>query len=253
MKHIRGYLVILALSNFVAAPVAFPQSASAKVVAGAAHCREIHFPRWHATKAMKKAYMGRYLYGWLYEFRRTTPASHEYLAAARDGFRGYSPNKFSVNLGTGRVRDATQAEWDSGAVVPQITQPKGVFLPPKTDEGVLFRDRLFQKSGPQWPLITFEYARISPNEDWIAVQSWEGRDYANGDIIAPRGGHGKFFIDLYDVSSGRKTVAIAGKERDTLEADGPLGLTFWLESRYFIVQLGSHLERMLVCEVPTGD
>jgi hypothetical protein len=156
-----------------------------------------------------------------------------------------------VNLRSGKARNATQSEWESGQAVPQTRHIKGRFDEPKTVEGVLFHDRSFRKSGPKWPLITSEYARILPDEKWIAVQSWEGQDYGNGDIIAPRGGHGKFFVDLYEVLSGRKFVAIAGTERDTLEADEPLGLTFWLEFRYFIVQLGSHLERMLVCEVPT--
>ena len=82
------------------------------------------------------------------------------------------------------------------------------------------------------------------------MPSWEGQDYGNGDIIAPRGKPGRFFIDLYEVSSGQRFAAIEGIHRDDLRADVPLTATFWIESRYFIVQLGSHLERMLVCEVP---
>ena len=83
------------------------------------------------------------------------------------------------------------------------------------------------------------------------MQSWQGQDYGDGDIIAPRGKPGKFFIDLYEVSSGQRVAVIEGIHRDDLRADVPLTVTFWLESRYFIVQLGSHLERMLVCELPT--
>jgi hypothetical protein len=252
-------VIMLALLSIVMVPAAFAQSASATVVAGMDHSREIHFGTWKPTNGMKKAqqnHFARFDFGSPYEFRKTAAITQEYLVAAVDGGflrppRDYSPNKFWVNLRSGKVRRATEAEWDSGVVVPQSRQPKSVFLPPKTEEGVLFQDRLFQKSGPQWPLITFEYARISPDEKWIAVQSWEGQDYGNGDIIAPQGGHGKFFVDLYEVLSGRKFVAIAGLERATLEADEPLGLTFWLESRYFILQLGSHLERMLACQVPT--
>jgi hypothetical protein len=44
----------------------------------------------------------------------------------------------------------------------------------------------------------------------IAAQSWERQDYGNGDIIAPRGKPGRFFIDLYEVSSGPKMGCCRG-------------------------------------------
>jgi hypothetical protein len=211
---------------------------------------------------MKRAYIDHFLFGSLYEFRKTAAIAQEYLVAALEDDtaspRSYSVNKFWVNLRSGQVRRATQAEWEEGALVRQSSPIRGPFFETETEKGarsedsVRFQGKLFRKSGPQWPLSA-EDGRISPNGKLIAVQSWEGRDYHTGDIIAPRGGHGKFFIDLYDVSSGRRFTAIEGEERGTLRADEPLMLTFWLESRYFIVQLGSHLEQMLVCEVPTAD
>jgi hypothetical protein len=222
------------------------------------HCREIHFPG--AWKPTKGNHFARFDFGSPYEFKKTAAITQEYLIAAVDGGflhppRDYSPNKFWVNLESGKVRRATEAEWDSGVLVRQSFPAKGPFFETETEkgthsqDGVLFKGKLFRKSGPQWSLSA-EDGRISPDGKWIAVQSWEGRDYHNGDIIAPLGGPGKFFIDLYDVSSGRRFAQVDGAVRGTLCADGILDLTFWLESRYFIVQLGSHLERMLVCEVP---
>jgi hypothetical protein len=123
------------------------------------------------------------------------------------------------------------------------------FYEPTTEKGVLFEGVVFPKSGPQWP-IPGEQARVSPDRRLIAVQSWEGQDYRNGNIVAPKSKPGKFFIDLYEVSSGRRFAAIEGVHKGSLRADVPLMLTGWLQSRYFIVQLGSHLEQMLVCEVP---
>jgi hypothetical protein len=208
---------------------------------------------------MKKAQMDRFDFGSPYEFSKTTGITQEYLVAAVNGGfrppREYSRNKFWVNLRSGEVRRATEAEWEEGALVRQSFPGRGPFWETETEkgarsqDGVLFQGRLFRKSGPQWS-PSAEDGRISPSGKWIAVQSWEGRDYHTGDIVAPRGGHGEFFIDLYDVSSGRRFAAINGTIRDTLRADEELMHTFWLESRYFIVQLGSHVERMLVCEVP---
>jgi len=184
---------------------------------------------------------------------KTARITQEYLVAAVDGAylrppRDYSPNKLWVSLQSGKVRSATQTEWESGQLVPQSSYIKGRSYEPKTEEGVLLEGKLFRKSGPQWPILG-EHARISPDEKWLAVQSWQGQDYGNGDIIAPWGKPGRFFIDLYEVSSGQRVAVIEGIHRDDLRADVPLTVTFWLESRYFLVQLGSHLERMLVCEV----
>jgi hypothetical protein len=182
-------VVVLALLT-VTVPPAFGQSASAKVVAGAEHCREIHVPGgWKPTKGMQKGqqnHFARFDFGSPYEFRKTAAITQEYLVAAVDGGfsppRDYSPNKFWVNLRSGKVREATRAEWDSGVLVRQSSPVRGPFFETQTEEnvrseeGVLFQGKLFRKSGPQWPLPG-QHARISPDEKWIAVQSWAGRDY----------------------------------------------------------------------------
>ena len=125
------------------------------------------------------------------------------------------------------MRSATQTEWESGQLVPQSSHIKGRSYEPKTEESVLLEGKLFRKSGPQWPILG-EDTRISPDEKWLAVQSWEGQDYRNGDIFAPRGKPGKFSIDLYEVSFGRRLVAVEGEHRGSLRADVPLTVTFWL-------------------------
>jgi hypothetical protein len=261
MRRIRRQL-FLGLLIVTANPAAFGQTASAKVTSGSEYCHAVQFPGgWHRTKGMKEALTDHFLFGWPYEFRRTSSSGQEYLVAAVDDQlsnpRDYSPNKFWMNLRTGRVRTAAQAEWDSGVLVRQSFRGRGPYWEPEPENGVrsgdavLLRGKLFRKSGSQWPLSA-EHARVSPDGNWIAVQSWEGKNYANGNIplLGPHGGSGKFFVDLYGVSSGRRFASIDGEEHDTLEADEPLGLTFWLESHNFILKLGSHLERMLVCEVP---
>jgi hypothetical protein len=260
LDRMRRNLSLLALLTLASIPAAFGQTASANVSSGSEHCHAVQFPGgWPPTKQMKKAHQDHFIFGSPYEFRKNAGTSQEYLVAAVDGGshppRNYSPNKYWVDLRSGRVRAATQAEWDSGVLVRQSFRGRGPYWEPGPANGVpsgdaiLFQGKLFRKSGPQWS-PSAEHARVSPDGNWIAVQSWEGKDYANGDIVAPRGGHGKFFIDLYQVSSAQRFVSIAGEEHDTLRADEPLIGTFWLQSRYFIVQLGSHLEKMLVCEVP---
>ena len=162
-------VVVLALLSILMVPAAFAQSASATVVAGSDYCREIHFPGgWKPTKRMQKAqqnHFARFLFGSLYEFRKTSADSQEYLVAAVDqigAHRDCSPNKFWANLRSGKVRSATQGEWESSQPVQQTSYIKGRFDEPKTNDGVLLHERLFRKSGPQWP-IPGEHARISPD------------------------------------------------------------------------------------------
>src|SRR5215471_9816998 len=103
MSRIRNHFVVL-LVSFSSAPVAFGQTASAKVIAGSDHCREIHFPGgWKPTKGMQKAqqnHFAHFLSGSLYEFRKTAPATQNYLVAALENYiaspRNYSVNKFWV-------------------------------------------------------------------------------------------------------------------------------------------------------------
>jgi hypothetical protein len=88
-------VVALVLLN-VTLPATFGQSASAKIVAGSEHCREVHFPGgWRPTKSMRKAYMDHFLFGYPYEFRKAAVGPQEYLVAAVDqigSHREYNPN-----------------------------------------------------------------------------------------------------------------------------------------------------------------
>ena len=113
----------------------------------------------------QRNHFARFLFGSLYEFRKTSADSQEYLVAAVDqigAHRDCSPNKFWANLRSGKVRSATQGEWESSQPVQQTSYIKGRFDEPKTNDGVLLHERLFRKSGPQWP-IPGEHARISPD------------------------------------------------------------------------------------------
>src|ERR1700730_10524397 len=96
-NRISNHLVVLVLLNFLTAPVAFGQSASAKVVVGSEHCREIRFPGgWKPTKGMQKGqqnHLAHFDYGSFYEFRKTAGITQEYLVAGVDG--GLRPRDYS--------------------------------------------------------------------------------------------------------------------------------------------------------------
>jgi hypothetical protein len=57
-------------------------------------------------------------------------------------------------------------------------------------------------------------------------------------------------MDVFDAGTGNRLVTIEGDHSGFAGPDstGALGTTAWLTERYFIVPLGEHRERCLVCE-----
>ena len=101
-------LSALALLTLAADSAVFGQTASAKVTLGSEYCHPVHFQGgWRPTKGMKQAYQDHFMFGDPYEFRETARSTQEYLVAAVEHGKEYSPNKFWVNLRSGHVRDAS--------------------------------------------------------------------------------------------------------------------------------------------------
>jgi len=115
-----------------------------------------------------------------------------------------------------------------------------------------YAERAFAKSGPRWAELG-DQVRVSADGLWIAVQSWRGGSYQDApDVLLqqPLEGTERFFIDVYNVSSGGKLISMDGIDRDFAAGDAPLHATFWLDSQYFIVPLGRNRAKFLACEVP---
>lgn len=248
-------ILSLAIAPLIAATL---HASSATVTFGDEFCQTVRFPTaWRVLDRDKPIQQ--------FEFRLraglpgNAAATGEYLVAAVNpgvstmgGSRKYSGNKYWVNLATGRVRPAWESEWNSATPVP-IGEKFRAWLPqPKHAEDFVYWRTTFPKSGPKWPLSS-PGVRISPNEQWIAVLSWQGEDYreALGLSIGPLpAAPSRFFVDIYEVGSGGRIVAIDGVDRDFIAGDAPLADSFWLESSHFMVPLGSTRQKLLVCEIP---
>jgi hypothetical protein len=148
-------------------------------------------------------------------------------------------------------REREPAAAPVAAVVAQHLEPGGI--EPRIGDEYVFRQRPFRRSGPKWP-VTGDEVRISPNEKWIAVQSWEGTDYRDEETLLPAAPPldltARFFIDVYDVSSGERVISLDGVDHDFTTGDAPLHFTFWMDSHFFVVPLGTFREKLLVCETP---
>ncbi len=58
---------------------------------------------------------------------------------------------------------------------------------------------------------------------------------------------GKLYFDVFNANTGRKVVTIVATYLDVLP-DTAVERTMWVTERYFIVPLGKHRERCLVCD-----
>ena len=235
-------------------PHLFGASAAAVVTYGDEHCRTIRFRTgWHVSAAMGEVDQ--------FEFRKTEPATERYLVAvvipgARSArpSKEYSASKFWVDLGdTTQVWPATEEEWNRAIPAPLGERFRLGLQHSRRGDSFVFRQKAFKRSGPKWP-VPGDDARISPDEKWIAVQSWQGSDYRDGDSLFLPGSlfgtPSRFFVDLYEVESGDKIAAFDGVDHDFSAGDAPLLHSFWLDSRFFFLPLGSRREKFLVCEVP---
>jgi len=149
------------------------------------------------------------------------------------------------------AREQEPAAAPVAAVASQHLEADG--MEPRKGDEYVFRQSPFRRSGPKWP-VTGDEVRISPNEKWIAVQSWEGTDYRDEESLLPAAPPldltARFFIDVYDVSSGERVISLDGVDHDFTTGDAPLHFTFWMDSHFFVVPLGTFREKLLVCETP---
>jgi hypothetical protein len=170
------------------------------------------------------------------------------------GHRYDTTNRYKVDLSDpgAPLLPATRAAWDAAAVVPlsrKSTFPRGPS--PTPEKRAEFHGFQFAKSGDIW-LQSFDGAtRLSPDQVWLVLQSTTGG--------ANQRGPTRVFLDVFNADTGGKVLTFEGTYSNTIgssiysiDPDGYVAQTAWLTERYFIVPLGEHKERCLVCEFGRG-
>jgi hypothetical protein len=127
--------------------------------------------------------------------------------------------------------------------------PFGLPTPFKDDTPLPVHGIEFAKSGTHWARMP---ARLSHDQAWIVLLSWSGKtarrgsDDFGGFIYGGRD-KGKFFFDVCNANTGKKLVTIVAGYSD-IEPQDAIQQCRWVTERYFIVPLGGHRERCLVCD-----
>ena len=223
------------------------------------YCHIIQFPQGWTSPIWDERgmYFGREIRD--YEFRVGGLLGTRFLVAGRvdfgteltqEGRRLYTTNKYEVDLSDPKapVRPEDNEAWKSATII-SLTRKRAFDLAGVREKPIEFHGFVFDKSGELWAGLD---NLLSPDQALLVLQSWTGTaaiydgpyDIGWGLLVGYRG---KVFFDIFNADSGKKLLTIQGRYA-TGNPEGVINRTAWVTERYFIVPMGEHLERYLVCE-----
>ncbi len=213
------------------------------------YCHIVQFPQgWKPRKFTEDGEILFFDPGSDYEFRTAGDLSTQVLVAGFTEFVGtnyYTNNRYKVDLSDPNVRVVAVGPqtWKSAAVLP--FGRKNIFRtgrPPGSSEDAEFHGFQFRKTGEFWAL---DGSRLSPDGAWLVLQS-SGR----ASETAPCGWTAQVFFDFFNADTGAKIFSLEGTFTSNVDNDPEtvLATTGWVTERYFIIPLGRHKERCVVCE-----
>ncbi len=200
------------------------------------------------------------------EFREPVGHSAElYFAAVPGNTRKlgpYSKEKYAVSIpGSSAVHEIGRSEWFQAQPLTHLTlfnsSPSDGRIPEDDDKNISYKGKEFRKLG-QHVLVGI----VSANDRWIAVFSYDGKQaYVPPELrhmpSVPLGGginkhpsQGELYVDIYDVGTGRKVIALQGEFRN-LAANAWPNDAFFLEDRYFFLNTGTtQINQFWLCALP---
>jgi hypothetical protein len=211
------------------------------------YCHIVRFPQgWTIPSSKEVAARVIFDANSEYEFRVEGLLTTRFLVGAfvNHTDREDATNRYRVNLSdpTAPALPATREAWEAAAVVPLTRKsiPRGL----RQAERAEFKGFQFTKSGADWA-GPFEDCRLSPDSAWLVLQSSTPNENLKNTLRTVY----KTFWDVFNADTGRRILTIEGTFTGYDDDPGAdLEKTGWLTERYFIVPLGQHKERCLVCE-----
>ena len=163
----------------------------------------------------------------------------------------YSPSKYAVYFGSGRVRKATAREWtnaDPYLLFRVTANDPGIHFQPQ--QKLVYQGKEFPKTGANWP-FPFGISHVSPDGKSLNVNSWDGTISSNGDDVWGKDYlDGHYYVDIYDIPSQQRLLAIQG-EFHGVDPYFMFRDSAWLSKRYFMLPLDwqNQLRRFVICDV----
>jgi hypothetical protein len=163
----------------------------------------------------------------------------------------FSPDKYAINLATGKVRKATEVEWDNADAYVSYrdsTMQAGHVMTP--NDQLIYKGREFRRAGAKWPMLSEYGARLSQDGSYLAVNSWDGESLGGGDMVSSHPlDDGNYYVNVYDTSSGVQVFALKGHFHD-LVPDDLFWRSVWISKRCYILILDTErMTRFVYCDV----
>jgi hypothetical protein len=218
------------------------------------YCHVIRFPQaWSIAEVLRKGDALLYSYEDNYEFRAMAGSGSRFLVA---GFKlvaetkYYTNNKYEIDLSdpVAPIRAATEEAWQSARAVSLNNKYLAGRRSGNPNPVPEFLGRRYSTSGEK---LGYDCGRPSPDNRKVVLLSWTGKVDAHAEKypFTIRAGkyHGKLYYDVFDTHSGDGLINIEGTYSG-IDPDFALFQAMWLTDRYFLIPLGDHRERCLVCE-----
>ena len=160
----------------------------------------------------------------------------------------YSSNRYVTDLQRGSLHAAKPAEW--GVSLPVATHIDSPFRRPPSKQGqdVTYAGRTFHGSGEH--LDSFA---LSPDGQWLAIMSWQGHIPRCAEFFCfdPEPAHGQFFIDIYNVATGKVITRLAAGFlfEEPFEA---LKSARWISDRHFMIAT-SGAKKLVLCDMRPAE
>jgi hypothetical protein len=256
-------LLSMFLAGFITAQLSARERTTAELRSGeGVLCNELTVPkRWtvppyerNRAVVIELDRLGFYLGYSMFELRQSArlllgAATEATIMPERNKSLLYSPDIYAMVQRKGKavLEHASADEWNAALVLRPSGKSVAYGIPGLTNLGldgkpIQYAGHAFMPSGPR-----LQGGIASTDQAYLALMTWDGIDYP-GDILTPHRTNGRFFIDIFRVSNGRKAALIQGTFHDI----GPgefVGQSFWIDGSRFVLPLSHDMRRLFVCEV----
>ncbi|HEY3936471.1 MAG TPA: hypothetical protein VGL97_03535 [Bryobacteraceae bacterium] len=163
----------------------------------------------------------------------------------------YSPGKYSFKLVSGHTQKVSEEEWRHANVLPDSrVNPRDARIVHGVDR-LIYKGKRFRITGGL-ESIGGDALRLSGGGSFLGVNSWSGVFRCNDGLFGGCNMHGQYYVDLYDVKSGRLALAISGQFSGR-NIFSMFQKSAWISDHYFVLPEDERrgLSRFLICDVKT--
>jgi hypothetical protein len=234
--------IVLAVASFSVHTV-YAGSVTVSLANARNACRVISLPKWDSAPPPAGSELA---------FRAHDNGMLVGLSFPEVEFRVYSPSKYAVDLRTGKIRKASEEEWQSAEQYRSVRDWKALpGITTQPNERLNYRGKEFRKRGAKWPDGTEEASRLSGDGNKLAVYSWDGVDYPGGDLASLDRARikGNYYVDVYDTASGLVLFSLDGRFRGIAPWKLFRG-SAWITDRIYVLPLdGNRMNRFVLCDL----